>query len=101
MKNTAKIITPAPTPSPSSSSTVTLAWDADLPTIDPLTNTTGYQLNIGVASGNYTQNIDVGNTTTATVPNLTSGTRYYSVITAYDSAGLQSPPSNEASFVAP
>ena len=101
MKNTAKIITPAPTPSPSSSSTVTLAWDADLPTIDPLTNTTGYQLNIGVASGNYTQNIDVGNKTTATVSNLMSGTTYYAVIIAYDILGLQSSPSNEVSFIAP
>jgi hypothetical protein len=93
--------TPAPTPPPGSSSTVTLAWDADLSTGNPATQATGYRLYIGLASGNYTQSIDVGNTTTDTVSNLVSGTRYYSVITAYDSAGLESLPSNEISYVAP
>jgi hypothetical protein len=93
--------TPAPTPAPTPSSTVTLAWSANIPTSDPATNTTGYKLYIGLASGNYTQSIDVGNKTTATVSNLISGTTYYSVITAYNSAGLESLDSNEVSYLAP
>jgi hypothetical protein len=66
-----------------------------------VTNTTGYRLNIGLASGNYTQSIDEGNKTTATVSNLISGTTYYAVVVAYDILGLQSMPSNEVTFTAP
>ena len=39
--------------------------------------------------------------TSATIGNLTAGNTYYFVVTAYDSSGLESPPSNEASAEMP
>jgi hypothetical protein len=56
---------------------------------------------VGLASGVYTQSTDVGNTTTATASNLISGSTYYFVVTAYNSAGVESPHSNEVSQQAP
>jgi Fibronectin type III domain len=93
--------TPTPTPSPTPGSSVTLAWNANLPTSDPATNTTGYRLHLGLASGVYTQSTNVGNTTSVTVSNLISGLKYYFVVTAYNSSGLESPPSIEVSYTAP
>jgi len=58
-------------------------------------------LYIGIASGVYTQSIDEGNNTTATVSNLISGVTYYFVVTAYNSADIEGPPSNETSGAAP
>ena len=88
-------------PSPSQSPSVTLAWGANAPTTNPATNTVGYRLYMGPASGNYTQSTDVGNSTTATVSALVSGSTYYFAVTAYDAAGAEGPPSNEVSFTAP
>jgi hypothetical protein len=90
-----------PTPTPGQSSSVTLAWDANAATTNPGTNTVGYRLYMGPASGNYTQSTDVGNSTTATVSALVSGSTYYFAVTAYDAAGAEGPPSNEVSFTAP
>jgi hypothetical protein len=74
---------------------VTLAWNPDT---DP--TVVGYRLHDGTSSGNYSQTIEVGNTTTATVSNLTAGRRYYFTVTAYNAAGLESLPSNQVSFMA-
>jgi fibronectin type 3 domain-containing protein len=41
---------------------------------------------------------DVGNTTTATISNLTDGLTYFIAVTAHNSAGLESLPSQEVSF---
>jgi fibronectin type III domain protein len=92
--------TPTPTPTPTQSS-VQLAWDSNAPTGDANTNTVGYRLHIGTASGNYSQVIDVGSATTATVSNLISGSSYYFVVTAYNAAGVEGPNSNEASYSEP
>ena len=48
-----------------------------------------------------TQTTTLGNVTTATVSSLVSGTTYYCAVTAYDSAGLDSPVSNEIVYQAP
>jgi len=72
---------------------VTLAWNPD-------PGVAGYHLHYGTASGVYNQTTDVGNTTTATVPNLTPGLTYFFVVTAFNTAGLESLPSNEVSFTA-
>jgi hypothetical protein len=75
---------------------VTLAWDpngeADLG---------GYRVRYGQTSGSYTQSVDVGNVTTATLLDLQPGVTYYIVVTAYNTAGLESLPSNEVSFTTP
>jgi hypothetical protein len=74
---------------------VTLAWNRDT---DP--TVVGYRLHDGTSSGNYTRTIEVGNTTTATVSNLTAGQTYYFAVTAYNAVGRESLPSNQVSFTA-
>lgn len=78
------------------SENATLAWD---PSSDP--TAAGYYLYYGNSSGNYTQVINVGNTTTATLSDLTPGSTYFVVATAYTMAGLESLPSNEIAFPVP
>jgi hypothetical protein len=73
--------------------TVTLAWDPSSGS-----NIAGYRLRYGTSSGSYTQSIDVGKTTTATVSKLTAGKTFFFAVTAYSTAGLESPYSNQVSF---
>lgn len=47
--------------------TVTLAWDPN-----PEPDIVGYDVWYGTASGRYDQSVDVGNSTTATISNLTT-----------------------------
>jgi len=61
----------------------------------------GYNLAYGTSSGHYTSSVNAGNTTSATVASLTPGATYYFVVTAYDTIGLQSAPSNEVSLTVP
>ena len=75
---------------------VTLAWDASSnPSI------AGYKLRYGTTSGNPSQIVDVGKTTTATASNLNDATTYFFTVTAYNTAALESPPSNEVSYTTP
>jgi chitinase len=75
---------------------VTLAWNAV-----PTTSVDGYVLHYGLASGNYSTSVDVGNYTTAAVSGLNTGQTYYFAVTAYDVYGAVSPDSNEVSYVVP
>ena len=68
-----------------------------VPSPDPAV--VGYYLYYGVESGLYTNLIDVGTATNATVSGLDAGVTYYFKVTAYDGAGGESDPSNEASAV--
>jgi len=68
---------------------ITLAWN---PNTDQIA---GYKLYVGTQSGTYTQNFDVGKTTAATFNNATPGQQYCFAVTAYSSASLESPKSNE------
>jgi hypothetical protein len=70
----------------------TLAWQ---PSTDPAV--TGYKIYYGVASQTFTNAIDVGSATNATISNLTEGVTYYFAATAYDTSGIESPFSSEAS----
>ncbi len=73
--------------------TVRLQWKANAEG-----NLAGYVVLYGTASGVYTQSFEVGPTvTTVEVPDLTDGATYYFAVRAYNTAGLQSPLSNEAS----
>jgi Fibronectin type III domain len=70
---------------------ITLAWDASV----PATNVAGYTIYYGVSPGSYTDQVEVGLTTTGVVSNLVAGTTYYFVVTAYSPAGLESDYSSE------
>src|SRR4051794_39438214 len=70
---------------------ITLAWD---PSPDPVG---GYIIYWGTQSGQYTQQLNVGRTTTMQVTGLTAGNPYYFTVRAYNSAGALSAPSTEVS----
>jgi hypothetical protein len=72
-------------------------------TWSPITNpsVTGYKVYYGTASHNYSSVVVEGNNTTATLTGLVSGTTYYIAATTYDSAGNESPFSNEAIYTVP
>ena len=74
---------------------VTLAWDAN-----PEPDIAGYRLHYGTESGVFPQMVDVGNVTTS-VLTLPKGGTYYAVVTAYNTASLESLPSNEVAFSTP
>ena len=75
---------------------VTLAWDpnreADL---------AGYRLYRGRSSGVFDRTVDVGNVTTFTDGDLQTEVAYYYVVTAYNTAGLESDPSNVLELTMP
>ena len=71
---------------------ITLAWD---PSPDP--TVVGYKVYWGVASRSYTNSLSAGSATTLTVSNLVIGTPYYFAATAYDTNGIESDYSAEAS----
>ncbi|MEO7678272.1 MAG: Ig-like domain-containing protein, partial [Verrucomicrobiota bacterium] len=73
-----------------------LAWDPS-----PDVDVQGYRLYYGSASGNYSSSISVGNVMTAMIPGLLDGVTYFFVATAYNTAGLESDPSNEVSYSPP
>jgi hypothetical protein len=85
-------ITPPPPPPPAPSvGTVTISWtpnsEADL---------AGYKVNIGTASGTYTQVLDVGNVTSYSIM-LPKGVTYFFAVSAYDTSGNESVKSAEMS----
>lgn len=72
---------------------VVLSWN---PSTSPVV--AGYHLYYGTASGDYTQNLVLGNVTSATIGGLLGGVTYYFAMTAYDTNGVESGFSNEVSF---
>ena len=74
----------------------TLAWD---PVNSPAL--AGYVLHYGPSAGNYTSRIDVGNTTSRTVSNLTEGATYHFAVTAYDASHTETGFSNDVSATIP
>src|SRR5438132_888633 len=75
---------------------VTLAWDPSVGS-----HIAGYRLYSGTTSGVYTQIIEIGNTTSTSVSNLTPGQKYFFAVTAYNTSALESVKSNEVSYTAP
>jgi hypothetical protein len=69
---------------------VTLAWDANSES-----DLEGYKIYYGRSSRNYTNCVDVGNSTSYTVSGIQTGLTYYFAITAYDTDGYESYYSNE------
>src|SRR5262245_31012751 len=70
---------------------VTLAWNQN-----PEPDVAGYLISYGTGSGQYTNFVDVGNTTTHTLNNLFAGQTYYFALRAYNASGT-STYSNEVS----
>ena len=75
---------------------VTLIWQAS-----PGSDIAGYNLYYGLASGQYGTKITVTNGTSATISGLAEGVTYFFVVTAFNTAGLESPPSNELAYLVP
>lgn len=75
---------------------ITLAWDPS-----PETNVVAYRIYYGVATGAYTNTVQVGKVTTATVSNLVAGIPYFFAATAVDEVGLESEFSAEVSGTIP
>ena len=79
---------------------IRLAWDPNTEAA-----LAGYRIYYGTSSGIYSQNINAGLPATVSgavsffVPGLTAGQRYYFVVRAYDSSGVESLSSNEISAV--
>ena len=63
--------------------TATIAWNPDTAQV------AGYDVHYGLSSGNYTSTLNAGNTTSATLKNLSAQT-YYIALTAYNSSNVQS-----------
>lgn len=75
-------------------SSVTLGWDAS-------SGITGYRLYQGGTSQNYTNTLNLGNVTTATVPGLLPGATYYFAVSAVDTNGVESALSSAISYMVP
>jgi hypothetical protein len=80
----------------SGQSKVGLAWDASADI-----SVVGYRLYYGGSSRGYTNFIDVGAKTSASVPGVRQGVPYYFAVTAYDSTGLESEFSDEVAYRVP
>ncbi len=82
--------------SPLYAGNTTLTWDPPAKNTDetPLTDLAGYIISYGIESGNYTENIDIGNVSEYQINNLTNGLTYYFVISAYD----RSVPANKSGY---
>ena len=74
-------------------SLVTLAWDRNSET-----NIAGYRLYCGTVPSVYTNVINVGNVTTASVSNLAPGVTYRFAVTAFNTQGGESDYSSEIAF---
>ena len=85
--------------------TATLSWLPPTENTDgtALTNLAGYKIYYGTNEGAYTKVITIDNVGIATyvVDNLAAGNTYYFVVTAFDSAGLQSDYSSVGSKTIP
>jgi Bacterial Ig-like domain (group 3)/Fibronectin type III domain len=79
---------------PAFASQVGMAWD---PVSDGVLS--GYYVYYGQTSHGYTVKLDIGNRSSFTVTNLTNNQKYYFAITAYNSARVESPFSNEINVV--
>ena len=95
--NTASPNTATPntvSPNRASPNTAVLTWDAV-----QVPNVAAYRVYYGTAPGTYSQSfghgLNTGNVTTYEVTGLSSRTRYYFVVTAFDTTGHESGFSNE------
>lgn len=90
---------------PVANGSATLSWTAPSENTDgsPLNDLAGFKVYWGTASGNYGNSVTLANPSLSTyiVENLLPGTTYYFATKAYNSQGLESSFSNEASKAIP
>jgi hypothetical protein len=77
---------------PESGGRLNLVWSAN-----PEPDITSYALHYGTSSGAYSTTINVGKATSFTLQGLTNGTTYFAAITATNTSGHTSAPSQEQS----
>lgn len=75
---------------------VSLAWNSS-----SNSSVAGYFLYLGSQAGVYTNRINIGNNTTASVSGLQEGQTYHFAVTAYSSTGIESPFSSDVSYITP
>ena len=75
---------------------VTLAWNQSTNSI-----VAGYNIYYGGKSGTYTNHVNAGNATNATISGLVQGITYYFAATTYAASGMESPLSGEVSCLVP
>jgi hypothetical protein len=75
---------------------VRVAWDPN-----PEANIEGYRIYFGQAGSGSTSVLDVGNQTTGTVTGLAYSTSYVFYVTAYNTFGLESDPSESLAYTTP
>lgn len=70
---------------------------------DPSTDSSvvGHNVYYGGASGNYTNELSVGNATNVVISSLIEGRTYYFAVTAYDDLGDESDYSREITYIVP
>jgi hypothetical protein len=90
------ILTALSAPMHAFSANVTLAW-----TPNTAPNVAGCNLYYGAASGTYTDMVNPGTATSTTISGLVEGRTYYFAATSYDTLGMESDFSNEASYTVP
>lgn len=83
----------ASAPRIASGKSATAVWN---PSAD--TNVVGYFIRYGLSSESCTNLLDAGAASNVTVYGLETGLTYYFSVTAYDSAGQESAPSNEITY---
>lgn len=76
--------------------TVSMSWNANTDN-----DLAGYRVYYGTASGSYPHSLDAGNATTVEIGDLSADTTYYFIVTAYDTSGNESEPSDEVSVSIP
>lgn len=73
--------------------TMVVSWNANTDN-----DLAGYRVYYGTASGSYSDSLDAGNTNCVEINDLTANTTYYCIVTAYDTSGNESEPTDEKSF---
>ena len=76
---------------------ITLGWDPPESNLDgtPITDLAGHKVYVGTTSGNYDRIYDAGNHDSFIIPDLHKGMTHYFAVSAYNSALLEGPKSEE------
>jgi len=82
--------------SPATAHFLTMGWSPS-----PDTSIAGYYVCYGLTSGSCTNQLNVGNSTTATFGGIQEGVTYFFRAVAYDASGQKSPPSSTVAFSLP